>query len=412
MEETGDVIVIGAGLAGLACAHALEEFGFSVTVLEAGDRVGGRAGGYSIDGFRCDVGLQWFDAKSMVIRAAVDVAALQPQGWDQAMVLADPEAFWLLRPPQLAFVSAIRNGIGTQADIARLIRWSDPIRRGEDRILGLEDMSLANSFAVHGLDGRLADDVLLPAARIILGDTDGESSYQYAMLMWKRFLTGAPSLPALGMQALPDLMARNLNTSVHTNVAVESVTRVQKGDPQIQTDAGELTAKAVVVATDTRSASALVGTGIRQTRSQTTWWYAAEEAPTTQKCVFVAPSVVPGVIGHAAVVSNVAPHYAPNGAALIGAVSRPGSSGGDATDSMLRGQLSTIFQTSTKGWQLLRVSTVDDACMVVPPPMMSKRDVDLGDGIYIAGDHRDLPGFEGAIRSGHRAADAVIAQLT
>ncbi|HNN49322.1 MAG TPA: FAD-dependent oxidoreductase, partial [Marmoricola sp.] len=234
MEETGDVIVIGAGLAGLACAHALEEFGFSVTVLEASDRVGGRAGGYSIDGFRCDSGVQWFDARSMVIRAAVDVAALQPQAWDQAMVLADPGSFWLLRPPQLAFVSAIRNGIGSQADIARLIRWSDPMRHGEDRILTLEDMTLSNSFAIHGLNGRLVDDVLLPAAHIILGDQGGDSSFQYAMLMWSRFLKGAPSLPMLGMQALPDLMSRNLNASVHTGVPVQSVVRTPKEQPRVQ----------------------------------------------------------------------------------------------------------------------------------------------------------------------------------
>ncbi|HNA98736.1 MAG TPA: FAD-dependent oxidoreductase [Marmoricola sp.] len=411
MEETGDVIVIGAGLAGLACAHALEEFGFSVTVLEASDRVGGRAGGYSIDGFRCDSGVQWFDARSMVIRAAVDVAALQPQAWDQAMVLADPGSFWLLRPPQLAFVSAIRNGIGSQADIARLIRWSDPMRHGEDRILTLEDMTLSNSFAIHGLNGRLVDDVLLPAAHIILGDQGGDSSFQYAMLMWSRFLKGASSLPMLGMQALPDLMSRNLNASVHTGVPVQSVVRTPKEQPRVQIDSGELTAKAVVVATDTRAASALVGTGIRQSRSQTTWWYAAQEAPTTQRCVFVAPGEVAGPIGHAAVVSNVAARYAPNGQALIGAVSRPGASGADATDSMLRSQLSMMFQTSTRGWQLLRVSEVEDAAMVVTPPLVTKRDVDLGDGIYVAGDHRDLPGFEGAIRSGHRAADAIIAQL-
>lgn len=412
MEDSGDVIVIGAGLAGLACAHALEEFGFSATVLEASDRVGGRAGGYSIDGFKCDAGLQWFDARSMVIRAAVDVSALQPQAWDQALVLADPGAFWLLRPPQLAFISAIRNGIGSQADIANLIRWSDPMRRGEERINALEDMSLADSFLVHGMGGRLVEDVLLPAARIILGDHEGESSYQYAMLMWKRFLTGAPSLPALGMQALPDLMARSLHAPVHTQVVVKSVTRVPKSQPTIQTDSGQLTARAVVVATDSRAASTLVGTGIRQSRPQTTWWYAAPEAPTTQRCVFVSPQSVTGAIGHAAVVSNVAPRYAPNGSALIGAVSRPGISGADATDSMLRGQLSKIFQTSTQHWELLRISQVEDAATTVSPPMMAKRDVDLGDGIFIAGDHRDLPGFEGAIRSGHRAADAVIAHLS
>ena len=51
-----DVIVIGAGLAGLACARDLAAGGADVTVLEARDRIGGRTGRGRAAGVEQDIG--------------------------------------------------------------------------------------------------------------------------------------------------------------------------------------------------------------------------------------------------------------------------------------------------------------------------------------------------------------------
>ncbi|MEW5659635.1 FAD-dependent oxidoreductase, partial [Streptomyces cinereoruber] len=49
-----DVVVVGAGAAGLAAAHRLTRAGLSVAVLEAEPWIGGRMATASVDGFRLD----------------------------------------------------------------------------------------------------------------------------------------------------------------------------------------------------------------------------------------------------------------------------------------------------------------------------------------------------------------------
>lgn len=53
-------IVIGAGVAGLATAALLGAEGWDVTVLEARDEIGGRAGVWEHDGFVFDTGPSWY----------------------------------------------------------------------------------------------------------------------------------------------------------------------------------------------------------------------------------------------------------------------------------------------------------------------------------------------------------------
>jgi monoamine oxidase len=63
-----DVIVVGAGLAGLTAAQELKQAGWTVRVLEARDRVGGRLKGYSLgDGKAVDLGGEYFGDKSTAI---------------------------------------------------------------------------------------------------------------------------------------------------------------------------------------------------------------------------------------------------------------------------------------------------------------------------------------------------------
>ena len=62
MSSSSDVLIIGAGLAGLSAAISLQEAGRDVQIIESSDRPGGRVTSDIIDGFICDRGFQLVNA--------------------------------------------------------------------------------------------------------------------------------------------------------------------------------------------------------------------------------------------------------------------------------------------------------------------------------------------------------------
>jgi glycine/D-amino acid oxidase-like deaminating enzyme len=413
-DSIADVAVIGAGLAGLTCARNLENAGLAVRVLERSDRVGGRIGSDVIDGYRVDRGFMWLDAAHPDVRAVLDVAALNPRPIERGMVLAHAEGYRILQGSQASMIAAIRSGLGQPQDIARLVRWSDPLRRPAERVTNGADMTLQESLDHHGISGRIREEVLRPFFRLVFGDEDLQTSYQFAMLTMQQLASGAPSLPALGMQSVPNQLALALEHPVEHGIDVLGLSRTSGGSVRVLTDGGEIQARAAVVATDPVAASSLLGLGTPVMRGQSSWWFATPVSPTSQRLPFVNPlGPAGGPVSHAMVVSNVAPRYAAPAQHLVAACSVPvpGTEVGAETEAQVRAQLGQIFRTDTASWSLVTRSFSAEAWPAVRPPLIRGRDVDLGDGLFVAGDHRDSSGIAGALRSGLRAAGAVLEHL-
>lgn len=70
------MVIVGGGIAGLACADALQKKGLKPLVLEASDGVGGRVRTDVVDGFLLDRGFQIFLTGYEEARSVLDYTAL------------------------------------------------------------------------------------------------------------------------------------------------------------------------------------------------------------------------------------------------------------------------------------------------------------------------------------------------
>jgi hypothetical protein len=88
-----------------------------------------------------------------------------------------------------------------------------------------------------------------------------------------------------------------------------------------------------------------------------------------------------------------------------------GDGGDQATERAVLAQLELIYGETTRWWELMRRNVIPEALTAMPAPLEPQLPVSLTEGLVVAGDHRDTASIQGALVSGRRAADAVLADL-
>jgi phytoene dehydrogenase-like protein len=407
-----DVIVVGAGLAGLNCALTLQQRGLYVTVLEAGDVVGGRVRTDAIDGYLCDRGFQLLNPAYPAVRRYVDLAALDLHSFAAGVAVAGAAGTTVVADPRRSpglIGRSLASGYVRPKELTRLAAWAAPALGPVHRLLAeaeRTDLTLRESFDRAGVEGRVRREILEPFLAGVLAEDEGSSSAAFVRLLVRSFLLGTPALPAGGTRALPEQLAGRLREPVRLGIGATAVRPVD-GEVAVGTGEGELRARAVVVATDPSSAADLVRVRAPRMKGLSTYWFATDEPPRTDK-LLVVDGRRDGPVVNTAVMSNVAPSYAPPGRHLVQATTLWPT---DAVESDVRIQLTRMYGRSAGAWELVVRHDVPEALPHQPPPLDVRHPVDLGEGRFVAGDHRDTASLQGALVSGRRAANAVTAYL-
>ncbi len=441
-----DVVVVGAGVAGLSAAHRLTSAGVTTMVLEAAHGVGGRMATEKVDGFRLDRIGQLLStaypelrltpglgdlvlcpfAPGVLLhgdgrhhRAGVQAGAGGARGALHAVraLASAPRPPGAPRPPRRPVavpgrqvsVPRSRSGapLGTAVDQARLgAALTRLAGTPAERLLARPERPAGEALAARGLPARTIDGFLRPLLAALLCDPDLTTSSRCADLALRAFASGRLCLPEGGAEALPELLARTLPPgTVHTGVRVTSVSTTAV----TTAEHGEIRCRAVLVATDARAAAELLpGLRVPEFHPVTVVHHTTDEPPATGASLLL-DADLGGPVAHTAVVSHVDPSRAPAGRALVS--STVAGRAPDDVDTAVRMHLSRLYGMSTARWETLAVHHTAEAVPAMRPPHDLRRPVRLIAGLYVCGDHRDTSTVQGALHSGHRASAAILADL-
>lgn len=403
-----DVVVVGAGLAGIAAAIRLREKGHEPLVLERSDGPGGRVRTDDVDGFRLDRGFQILLTAYPAASDLLDYEALQLRAFDPGSLIrigndfhrvADP-----FRSPGDAF-GTMRAPVGTLRDKLAILKFRKKVMASDvERLFTEPECTAAERLRDTGFSPKMIDTFLRPLFTGIALDPDLQFSSRSLEFIFRMLSEGDAAVPAIGIGAISDQLADRLPAdTIRYGVEVTA-----SGDHHVELGDDRIDAQAVVIATDATDAARLTGGEVEDpgANSLTSWWFTAPEAP-VHRPVIVLDGNGDSAINNLAVLSQVAPSYTPDDRALV-AVSTPRVGVAEAD---VRATLTEWYGGSVEDWETLRVDQIERAQPRLPVGEDPDQSVRLPSGRFVAGDHRQHPSINGALVSGCRAADAVAARL-
>ena len=388
MSKKSDVLVVGAGLAGLNAAIQLQNAGRSVTVIEASDRAGGRVASDHIDGYICDRGFQLINSK---YPALIELDVINEIDFIPAPRVIEVSLGTERIPlgdPRSAPFSALHRGTGSMSEKVNFARFIFSKIKGQK--------SLGQALRSAGC-GTTYERVLRPFLQgVFLADPDKVDA-QYGQIVLRSFVTGSPGIPKYGVGQLSQALASRI-LDLQLTVRAERIFGMTA-----QTSAGEFVARDILIATDATTATQLLELGeVSRMQGCVTWYHATDKNPSGSGRLLV-DGQNRGPVMNSLVISDISKAYAPTGMNLISSTTELGT-----TDSEVRRHLSTMRGVETRDWQLIAKYEIPSALPLHEVGKALTQPTKISDHLYVAGDHRTVPSQQGALFSGSLAAQLIL----
>ena len=407
-----DVLIIGAGLAGLACAIHLQEKGVSPVIVEASDGVGGRVRTDLVEGFQLDRGFQVLFTAYPEASRVLDYEALNLRTFLAGAKVRFAGDFYDVMDPwrhPWRAVGGWSSPIGSFADKWRVSSFRRDLKELPlAEIFERPETSASKLLRDAGFSESIIHRFFQPFFGSIFLDSKLHASSRMFEFLFRMLLEGDVAVPAHGMGTISGQLARRLpEGSIRLQAKVASVepglVKLVSGE--------EIRDLPVVVATEGPEAARLTGAfPAPGSRSATCLYFAAPEPPVTDP-ILVLNGNNRWPINNLCVLSQVAPEYAPEGQALISVtVLGKLTPTDDEVQTAVRRQLSRWYGVVVKKWRLLATYRITHAQPDQAPPGIPVEQLParLMPGVYVCGDHRQSASINGALVSGRRACEAVL----
>lgn len=250
-QKNYKIHIIGAGVSGLVAAQTLENQGYTPTIIEATDRVGGRVKTDIVDGYQLDHGFQVLLTSYPAAQKFLDYKALELQNFlPGAAIFKDGEENQIGDPLRdfSLFLPTVFSNLIPLSDKIKILQLNLKLKvKSVADIFKEEEKTTLQYLKDFGFSDKVITQFFKPFFSGIFLETKLETSSRMFEFVYKMFGTGNAALPKAGIQAIPDQLAGKLTT---TKILFNTkVTSAKEGEIIVE-DGQVLKSDFTIIATD------------------------------------------------------------------------------------------------------------------------------------------------------------------
>lgn len=407
MQKTSEILIVGAGIAGLTAAKLLKQAGKKVLVVDAADKVGGRVSTDEVDGFLLDRGFQVLLTAYPETQQLLDYSKLELKKFSPgATILHDGGKYDIgdpMREPLMLFKTLL-SPAGNLTDKFKLLLLKIKLASTSiDAIFNKDEITTLSYLQRYGFSERFIRQFFKPFFSGIYLEDELQTSSRMFEFLFKMFGEGYAAVPAKGMGMISAQLAETLGKD--ELILNEKIIKIE--NDIAYSESGKMyVAKQIVIATDAANLPSPYGKQKVDAKHALTLYFSANAtAPTTRIAL---NSTNNTWVNNVAFMDHISPFYAPKGKALVAVSLKAVANANDA--GLIQKTLNELVKwyPEAADWQHLKTYAIPYALpkdqTVTNEPAMLK----LNDNCYICGDHLLNGSINAAMKSGRLVAESIL----
>ena len=398
-----DTVIIGGGLSGLSCAVRLEEQKRDYMLIEKSNRLGGRVGSIYENGNIYDIGFQVFNTAYQNTIRLFDENEIKLRMFKPGAVIHDGSSFKLisdpLRDPKQLFVSLF-SSLSSFKDKLRVLSLIFDLSNYDIQKDKSEDMTTIDFLKKRKFSEKFIELFFNPFFAGIFLEKDLKTSSKFFKYVFSNFSKGLACIPQNGMQTIPDLIAKNINSD--RILFNQSLEKIEDGKALIFNNGLSLQASNIVL---TGGSHEKIGLNPVKYNSVENLYFVSDIDIKNGKYIHLFPK--DNIINNIAVLNKISKHYCKSNNLL--SISIIGHNSKDNLDiTLIKKRLSNYFGGNESNYDYVKNFSIKNATIMQRNNFFQSNSQPTPKGFIIAGDHSFYGSIEGAVLSGIKASEKVL----